>query len=98
LYEGRKLDADLEIWMSRCEGCGCSFISARRICGQTGGVLDIVLMIGPRPIIINTPAEVLRIGEANRRFEVVFLYTFELCGSKKHGIEYIAKRQMVLNS
>lgn len=58
-------------------------------------VLDIVITIGARPAIINTQAEVLRITEGNRHFEVVFIFNLSSHG-QKNIIDYIAKRQMVL--
>lgn len=96
LYEGRKLDADLEIMDVSTQGIRIQFyaLPAGFALNQEV-ILDIVITTGPRPIIINTSAEVFRIGESNRRFEVVFLYTLG-SAEQKNMVEYIAKRQMML--
>lgn len=57
--------------------------------------VDIVLEYDRKPLIINTPAEVLRIDEMSRNFNIVLL--FELIPQhKKQIIDYVAKRQMNL--
>ena len=96
LYEGRKLDTDLEILDVSVRAIRLQLPSLPAgFALKQKAVLDIVVMMGPRPSIINTTAEVFRIVDAGRRFEVVFLY--ELHGAfQKTMIDYIAKRQMVL--
>jgi CheY-like chemotaxis protein len=96
LYEGRKFDIDTEILDISIRGVRIQFPSLPSgFALKQTAVLDIVITMGPRPMIINTKAEVFHITEFNRRFEVVFLY--ELHGpSQKSMIDYIAKRQMIL--
>lgn len=96
LYEGRKFDADLEILDISLRGIRINFPSLPAgFALKHLVVLDIVITIGARPAIINTQAEVLRITEGNRHFEVVFIFNLSSHG-QKNIIDYIAKRQMVL--
>lgn len=96
LYEERKFDAELEIMDISLGGMRVQFLSLPAgFAVKHSVILDIVITTALRPIIINTTAEVFRIDEVNRRFEVIFV--FSLHGEGKKGmIDYIAKRQMVL--
>jgi len=96
LYEERKFDVDLEIMDISVHGMRIQFPALPAgFAARHSVVLDIVITVGSRPLIINTVAEVLRIIETNRHFEVIF--TFELTPhGRKNIIDYIAKRQMVL--
>ncbi len=97
LYQGRKFDTNLEI--------GDVSIKALRLVMdslpagfQVGSkvILDLVLGVPPLKLtIINTPADVLRIREQSRYFEVVFTYDLASL-HRKELTEYIAKRQMQL--
>lgn len=96
LYEERKLDTELEIMDVSLGGMRVQVLSLPAgFAVKHSVILDIVLTTALRPIIINTTAEVFRIDEVNRRFEVVFIFTLHAEG-KKSMIDYIAKRQMVL--
>jgi len=97
IYQGHKFDTEIEI--------GDVSIKAIRLvipslpAGFHVGVdviLDLVLGTPPlKPVIVNTTAEVLRIKEQLRYFEIVL--TYELDSSHRKGLtEYIAKRQMQL--
>ncbi len=96
LYEERRFDTELEIMDISIKGMKIQFLSLPAgFEAKHSVILDIVITTALRPIIINIPAEVFRIDELNRRFEVVFV--FDLHGEgKKSIIDYIAKRQMVL--
>lgn len=96
LYEGRKYEADVIIMDISINAVRLQFPTLPAGFGlKQAVVLDIVLETPPRPTIINTPAEVYRIQENQRRYEVVCMY--QLHGqAQKNLIDYIAKRQMVL--
>ncbi|HEX5329764.1 response regulator [Sulfuricurvum sp.] len=96
LYEERRFDAELEIMDVSISGMRVQLFSLPAgFAVKHSVILDIVLTTASRPIIINTTAEVFRIDEVNRRFEVVFVFNLHDEG-KKGMIDYIAKRQMVL--
>lgn len=96
LYEGRKFDADLEIMDVSLRGIRIQFLALPAgFAVKHSVVLDIVISNAMRPVIINTSAEVLRISEIDRRFEVVFTFSLTPQG-QKNIIDFIAKRQMVL--
>lgn len=96
LYEERKFDADIEILDISIKAMRVQlFALPAGFALKHSVILDIVLTMGARPIIINTAAEVFRIDEVNRRFEVVFMFDLH-AEAKKSMIDYIAKRQMVL--
>ena len=57
--------------------------------------VDMVLEYDKRPLIINTPAKVQRIEEHPRMFFIV-LYLELSQTHKKHLIDYVARRQMIL--
>lgn len=96
LYEGHKFDADVIVLDVSI--CAIRFSLPSLPAGfaiKQSLILDIVIMTGGRPFIINTSSEVFRIHENQHRFEVVA--TYELHGQmQKNLIDYIAKRQMVL--
>lgn len=96
LYEGRKFDADVTVMDISINAIRFSLPSLPAGFAQKQSlILDMVIMNGGRPIIINTPSEVFRIQENERRFEVIA--TYELHGQpQKNLIDYIAKRQMLL--
>lgn len=96
LYEERKFDADMEILDVSIKAIRVQLLALPAgFALKHSVILDIVLTMGARPIIINTAAEVFRIDEVNRRFEVVFMFDLH-AEAKKSMIDYIAKRQMVL--
>ena len=96
LYEGRKYEADVIILDISINAVRLQLPTLPAGFGlKQAVVLDIVMETPPRPTIINTPAEVYRVQENQRRYEVVCMY--ELHGqAQKNLIDYIAKRQMVL--
>lgn len=96
LYEGRKYEADVIILDISINAVRLQLPTLPAGFGlKQSVVLDIVMETPPRPTIINIPAEVYRIQENQRRYEVVCMY--ELHGqAQKNLIDYIAKRQMVL--
>lgn len=96
LYEERKFDTDLEIIDVSTRGMRVQMLSLPAgFAAKQSVILDIVIKNAMRPVIVNTPAEVLRIDEMNRRFEVVFVYEIQGQG-QKNMIDYIAKRQLML--
>lgn len=96
LYEERRFETELEIMDISIGAIRIQFLSLPAgFAVKHSVILDIVLTTALRPIIINTPAEVFRIDELNRRFEVIFLFDLHTEG-KKSMIDYISKRQMVL--
>lgn len=96
LYEGRKFDANLQILDVSIRGIRVEFPSLPSgFALKQSVVLDIVMMMAQRPVIVNTEAEVFRIVEGSRRYEVVFLYDLNT-HAQKNLIDYIAKRQMIL--
>ncbi|MFZ5374981.1 MAG: response regulator [Campylobacterota bacterium] len=97
LFQGRKFETEIQIADISIKAM--RLILASLPAGfQTGSkvILDFVLGAPPlKPIIINTEAEVYRIGELYHQYEAVF--TYELRGRHhKELIDYIAKRQMQL--
>lgn len=96
LYEGHKFDADVSVVDVSINAIRFSLPSLPAgFAPKQSLILDMVVMTGGRPSIINTSSEVFRIQEIQRRFEVVA--TYELHGqAQKNLIDYIAKRQMVL--
>lgn len=96
LYEGHKFDADVLIMDVSINAIRFSLPSLPAgFAVKQHLILDMVIMTGGRPNIINTSSEVYRIQETQHRFEVVAVY--ELHGqTQKNLIDYIAKRQMVL--
>ncbi|MDD5161170.1 MAG: response regulator [Sulfuricurvum sp.] len=96
LYEGRKYEADVVIMDISINAVRLQLPTLPSGFGlKQTVVLDIVLETAPRPTIINTSAEVYRIQENQRRYEVVCMYTLH-GQAQKNLIDYIAKRQMVL--
>lgn len=96
LYEERKFDTDLELIDVSTRGMRVQMLSLPAgFAAKQSVILDIVIKTALRPVIVNTPAEVLRIDEVNRRFEVVFVYEIQGQG-QKNMIDYIAKRQLML--
>lgn len=96
LYEERKFEVDLEIMDVSLRGMRIQFPSLPAgFTEKHSVILDIVISGDVHPLIINTSAEVFRIGEMNHRFEVVFIYDLNPQG-QKIMIDYIAKRQMIL--
>lgn len=96
LYEGHKFDADVVVVDISINAIRFSLPSLPAgFASKQMLILDMVIMNGGRPVIINTPAEVFRIQENQHRFEVVAIY--QLHGQpQKNLIDYIAKRQMLL--
>jgi len=96
LYEGRKFETDVEILDISINALRLSFPSLPSGLGTEQSVLlDIVIKSAQRPVIINTEAEVYRIQENQRHYEVVCSYDLH-AQAQKNLIDYIAKRQMVL--
>lgn len=62
---------------------------------KTAVYVDMVLEYDKKPLILNTPAEVLRIEELSRSFFVVVSLVLS-AAHKKQLIDYVAKRQMNL--
>lgn len=96
LYEGHKFDADVVVLDLSINAVRFSLPALPAgFALKQSLILDIVIMTGARPVIINTPSEVYRIQQNQHRFEVVAMY--ELHGqTQKNLIDYIAKRQMIL--
>jgi CheY-like chemotaxis protein len=96
LYEDRKLDTELELIDVSTGGMKVRmFALPAGFAVKHSVILDIVIKTALRPVIINITAEVLRIEEVNRRFEVIFIFEIQGLG-QKNMIDYIAKRQMML--
>ncbi len=96
LYEGHKFDGDVSVVDVSINALRFSLPSLPAgFAIKQPLILDIVIVSAGRPVIINTPAEVFRIQESNRRFEVVAIYDLH-AQAQKNLIDYIAKRQMVL--
>jgi DNA-binding NarL/FixJ family response regulator len=97
LYQGRKFETDMEIADISIKAI--RLVMASLPAGfQVGSkvILDLVLGSPPlKPVIINTEADVFRIGEQSHQYEAVFTYDLH---SRHHKdlIGYIAKRQMQL--
>ena len=96
LYEGHKYDAEISVMDISINAVRLLLPSLPAgFEPKQSVVLDMVFDTPPRPTIINTPAEVFRIKENQRSYEVVCRY--DLHGqAQKNLIDYIAKQQMVL--
>ncbi|MFA6145699.1 MAG: response regulator [Sulfurimonas sp.] len=96
LYEGRKCENELKVLDVSIKGMRIQLsLLPPGFILNSDVILDMVITSALRPVIINTPAVILRIAEINHRFEVVFLYDLHAQG-KKSLIDYVAKRQLVL--
>ena len=96
LYEGRKFETDMTVQDISINAVRLSFPSLPSgLVVKQGVLLDIVIKTSQRPVIINTEAEVYRIQENQRHYEVVCSYELH-AQAQKNLIDYIAKRQMVL--
>lgn len=96
LYEGRKFETDVDILDISINAVRLSFPSLPAgLALKQSVVLDIVIKSAQRPVIINTEAEVYRLQENQRHYEVVCSYELH-AQAQKNLIDYIAKRQMVL--
>jgi hypothetical protein len=96
LYEGHKYDAEISVMDISINAVRLLLPSLPAgFEPKQSVVLDMVFDTPPRPTIINTPAEVFRIKESQRSYELVCRY--DLHGqAQKNLIDYIAKQQMVL--
>jgi len=96
LYEGRKFETDVAVLDISINAVRLSFPSLPAgLALKQSVLLDIVIKSAQRPVIINTEAEVYRIQESQRHYEVVCSYDLH-AQAQKNLIDYIAKRQMVL--
>lgn len=95
-FEERKFHGDLRIHDISIEAMKLEMTALPAgIKEKTAVSVDMVLEYDRKPMIINTPAEVLRIDELPRSFFVVVRLVLTPA-HKKQLIDYVAKRQMNL--
>lgn len=95
-FEERKFYGDVRIHDISVEAMKLEMLSLPAgLKEKTTVSIDMVLEYDKKPLIINTPAEVLRIEEMSRSFFVVVSLTLTST-HKKQLIDYVAKRQMNL--